>query len=421
MDCVYDGEDPALAGRLTTILGDDTNGRPPTLEPEQFDVAVGGVRLRAYSWALHAPERPTATCVLCHGFNHYAGSQTFSRLASELTAAGFACIAITVEGHGRSAGLPGLLPPFDSLVEQQLAFLDLMTSGSSPARPSSKAPAAIEWAPTSAVRPSFLVLPEGAKLKALPPIERSSTRAPARRLPSELPVVLLGESMGAAIALSMMKQRPGFFAGAALLSPMCGIDKAMMPPAWIISTLECVAQCLPWAPLAPVGSLVHNALREDLKRDAVASDNVRYAGRMRLGSAVGIRDSANAVFDAASSIVDPIIMFHAPTDRVTSAAASREFFERCASTDKAYVRITGGWHALWWEHLRTREAILTDVVDFFRSRASGRFSRDVVVDGPDEPSPVRVRVGEVFSSRKPGEFPPGHLSVDERPSAREEA
>jgi alpha-beta hydrolase superfamily lysophospholipase len=48
----------------------------------------------------------------------------------------------------------------------------------------------------------------------------------------------------------------------------------------------------------------------------------------------------------ASQLTAPLLVLHGTADRLTSAAASRDFVARAAASDKRHVVIDGAWHAI---------------------------------------------------------------------------
>lgn len=387
---------------LTYLLGEADNGRPGTIDPIRVRMETDladGASLAGYVW-LPTKRDVDIVVLACHGFNHYIGNGVYARLGTELAEHGIAMVGVTVEGHGRSGGLPGWIRNFDRMCEQPLQFLDVVTGGGS----------------ADGTASARLVGPEGE--------DGGPLTAPL--LPRGLPTFVLGESMGGAVAVHCCQKRPRLFAGAALLAPMCGIDPGMMPNACLMVVGQGLAACVPTWPVAPVPDRLpvcfHAA--NTAKLAATNLDTLRYTGRLRIGTGVELHRGAMATAKAASSFATPLLVFHGDDDHLTSAKASAAFFASCKSSDKTYVHCPGARHGLWWEPLHTRQAVLADLLAFFLSRARSTHHRAAIVSyprrGTDEP--LHVGPGEVFSdapgTKYPDDWPGAFSAAAETKAAR---
>ena len=99
---------------------------------------------------------------------------------------GLAVIMVDYEGHGRSDGPLALIKKWDVLVSDVHNFFQEMT------------------------RKEF----------------------PGKKL------FLLGESMGGAVAYTIIKENPAPYGGVIFMSPMCKVAADMMPPQWVVDTLR---------------------------------------------------------------------------------------------------------------------------------------------------------------------------------------
>jgi len=405
-DVVSGGEDPELIKEhLTVVLGEASNGRPPTLEPARLEYksAHNGARLRAYSW-VGCVREPRAVVAFVHGFNHQVGNSMYVRIASEMAAEGIACCGVTVEGHGRSSGMPGLVTDVSVLADQVLEFLDIVRAGGD-----------------DAVRreeglPDLMAVAADGDVVA--------TNADLPTLPPGTPFFLLGESMGGAVAVRCADARPGEFAGAVLLSPLCGVSDGMLPNPLLLAIAECLAVFIPSLPAAPVPSTIEKGFNDPLRLRVVQSDTLRYGGRMRIGSGLALSRAARQSSAIAPRLTIPLLIIHSPHDGVCSAQASRRFFDAAGSEDKAYIEVPRGKHALWWEALPLRAAMLADILWFVRTRAeaavgaapsrvgSGVVTYEAMPDGP-----FRVEPGEVFLAGSAASGPPGWVPYEKRPGA----
>jgi len=76
--------------------------------------------------------------------------------------------------------------------------------------------------------------------------------------------VLMGESMGGAIAIQIHRQHPELdVAGAILVAPMCRIADEIRPPAFVISVCQVLAKLVPTAPIIPSDGVVRICCRSN--------------------------------------------------------------------------------------------------------------------------------------------------------------
>ncbi len=123
----------SIASSLVCLLGDERHGRVPTVTGEDRTLRMpSGAAIHARFWGIPSlPDgsAPRALVLLVHGYGHYMDG-FFDRLASELCALGLACAGVDLPGHGLSDGDRGLVVPIVECAEaalrvRQEAYLDL--------------------------------------------------------------------------------------------------------------------------------------------------------------------------------------------------------------------------------------------------------------------------------------------------------
>ncbi|HVH11484.1 MAG TPA: lysophospholipase, partial [Longimicrobium sp.] len=155
--------------------------------------ASDGVRLYHASWL---PEgEPRAIVLVSHGHGEHGGR--YGELARHLAERGMAVHAIDHRGHGRSGGTRGHVDRFGQYVA------DLET-----------------W-----------------------------RRAVTADVPVDIPVFLLGHSLGGLIAIRHLQTHPeAGFRGAVLSAPLLGI--ALRPPRWKVALSGILSRALPRLPFS---------------------------------------------------------------------------------------------------------------------------------------------------------------------------
>lgn len=123
----------SVTSSLVCLLGDERHGRVPTVAGEDRTLRLpSGKAIHARFWGVPSlPDGsvPRALVLLVHGYGHYMDC-FFDRLASELCAMGLACAGVDLPGHGLSDGDRGLVMPIGECAEaalrvRQEAYLEL--------------------------------------------------------------------------------------------------------------------------------------------------------------------------------------------------------------------------------------------------------------------------------------------------------
>jgi alpha-beta hydrolase superfamily lysophospholipase len=311
------------------------------------------------------PPPHVATLLLAHGYANYIGSY-FDWKAAVLASYGLRVRALDQFGHGKSDGVPALVPSLSVLVDD---LEDL-------ARAIKAEDEAVEEAAAAAAA--------------------GHPRQPRR------PLFCYGESMGGAVAIQAARRDPSLFAGLVLLAPMAGFDAAELPHPLVQAVGRVAAWLAPWAPLTPLKRDMQAFLFRDPARAAeVAADPHKYAGRLRLGTAMAFKDATAEIQAGLGDVATPLLTLHGTADVITSPAVSRALHDAApAGGDKTLTLYQDAWHALWWESAPSRRDMLACIVSWLHARspaavAAGLAAAPVlpvnaVVTRPDMPGPFRV-------------------------------
>jgi len=282
-----------------------------------FASCARGDKLCAIHWESPAAASPAGALIFCHGYGHYSGAGQ-DWLAAVLARDGVACFSLEHAGHGKSTGLRGYVPDFDALVADFLAY-------------------------AATVR---------------------------RALPRGTPLFIYGESLGGAIAQHAALRAPAAFSGLLLFAPMTGLSAGVAPPWPVMALGRLAAWFAPTAAIAPVRDIMPLCFRDPASLAAARDDPVRYAGRLRLGTAFALKGAMEALAARGAQLATPLLILHGTGDGVTSAAASEALFAACASRDKTLVLYEGAYHVLWTEPADTRSRLLADVRGWLADRCA---------------------------------------------------
>jgi acylglycerol lipase len=271
------------------------------------------------------PKTPiTGVVCYCHGYtDHVSFSKRieFQRLCD----AGLAFVAIEYEGHGRSDGALGLIPDWEDLIHDVATYFKKVTS---------------------------------------------------ERFP-QLPVFLMGESMGGAVAYCVYNRIPSLFKGVVLVAPMCKISDDMLPHPWVVQILKwligpsgCPTTLLGYLPLAPckndLACLTHRIPEKALQN---AQCPLNYGRNPRLTTARELIEVTQRIGSSLPDFTAPFLILHGTEDRVTDPKLSQALYSESMSTDKSIRLYKGMWHSLTCgESDANIDLVFRDVIHWIHAR-----------------------------------------------------
>ena len=204
---------------------------------------------------------PRAVALVFHGLGAHGKFPTVRFAAEMLASEGCAVYAMDLPGHGESPGLRGYIGSADELVE-----------------------------------------------------DASAATAEARRRHPNLPLFLIGSSLGGALALSVSLRDDQPIAGVVLLAPLIAVK---------VSPAEATALwLLTWTPLARLALIPSSATSNEKqyadpsRREECTSDPLSYSGALRPSSAYACVDLAQRLRDSLDRITVPFLCLIAGADVV---------------------------------------------------------------------------------------------------------
>lgn len=239
---------------------------------------------------------------------------------------GIAVIMVDYEGHGRSDGTLGLIVDWNVLVNDVHSFFSQITE----------------------------------------------TEFPGKK------IFLIGESMGGAVAYSIIKAHPDVYSGVNFVAPMCKIVENMMPPQWIIELGRKIAgptgsaTAMGYLPLAPTkGDLKMLTFKLAHKRALCSRVPSIFARKPRLATARELLNATKTISESLGEFSAPFLIQHGKSDRVTDPKLSQALYDECQSTDKTIRLYDGMWHALTaGEPLENVELVFNDSIEWILARAT---------------------------------------------------
>lgn len=250
-------------------------------------IARDGARLPLRRWAPN-PKKPWAVLVALHGFNDY--SNAFDSAAKQWAERGIATYAIDQRGFGRSAHT-GMWAGVDAMVADAKAFV--------------------------------------AAVKARHP---------------DLPLYLLGDSMGGAVAMVALARHPAPpVKGAILVAPAVWGRDYLGPIKR--STLWLTAHTIPWFPLTAEGLDIEPSDNEEMLRELARDDLVLKQTRVdAVWGVVNLMDAADA---AADRIDAPLLLLYGAKDDIIPKEPTRAVLRRLIARGRARAAYyKDGYHML---------------------------------------------------------------------------
>ncbi len=238
--------------------------------------------------------------LLVHGLGEYSGRYT--HVARHLTDRGFAVYALDHYGHGKSDGHAGFVERFSVYLDGVAALLQKI-----------------------------------------------------RDEHAELPVFLLGHSMGGLIAAAFLIDHQDAFRAAVLSGPAIESDQA--PPAIVMAIVRLLSALVPTVPLIRLDA---SGVSRD--KDVVSNymnDPLVHHGKLSARLIAEMSAAMQNTLARAGDIELPIIAMHGEDDRLTSPAGSAALIEAIGSADKTLKTYPGLYHEIFNEP--EQEAVLADM------------------------------------------------------------
>ncbi len=252
----------------------------------------GGLELYCQCWR---PEsQPKAVLAIVHGMGEHSGR--YGNVAGALVPRGYAVHAFDLRGCGRSPGQRGHIDAWLQFRDDTGAFLRAVG--------------------------------EQESLVGPPPGER------------DVPLFLMGHSMGGLIVLDYVLRHPEGLAGT--LVSGAGLEPVGVAKPWMVLLAKLLTRVRPSFAI-DVELEVAAISRDPAMVEAYAADPLCHSkGSVRWGT-----ESLAAIEwikAHAGDLAIPILMTHGGDDRLVSATGTKAFFDAVASPDKQIHVYPGGYH-----------------------------------------------------------------------------
>lgn len=290
-------------------------GAAPRLSPQGVPytdlphiVNADGLHLFCRYW--EPAGQPRALVLIVHGAGEHCGP--YDEIAQRLKELSLLVFAHDHVGHGQSEGERMNIKDFQVYVRDSLQHIDLMKS-----------------------------------------------RHP------DLPVFIVGHSMGGAISILTACERPGDFAGVVLIAPLVQMSPESATP-FKIFLVKVLNQLLPSLSL---GTIKSKWISRDKKQvEAYDIDELNYHGGVRVSFGLQMMGAVARIESEIPSISWPFLLLHGDADMLCHIRGSKMLYENSASSDKKFKVYEGGYHALHHDLPEVAESVLKEVVGWITER-----------------------------------------------------
>jgi acylglycerol lipase len=163
-----------------------------------------------------------------------------------------------------------------------------------------------------------------------------------------IPIYLMGFSMGGAIIVHLCIKYPNLINGVILIAPMCGISESMKPSLPIEYILKFLLLFFPerkWIPGSDKDFVKKCSKNKDYQSYKF-TDDISYKDNHRLTTAFQCVTACEYINLNSELFITPIIIFHGDSDLVTDYKISDTFYNKIESPDKKFVTLEDGYHNL---------------------------------------------------------------------------
>jgi len=191
----------------------------------------------------------------------------------------------------------------------------------------------------------------------------------------ELPIYIIGHSMGGMIALRSVLRHPGYFSGMILNGPLVipgpqigPIDLRSTPIRTFVS--KTVLQLLSWIiPEVPLGRPNLRVItRDEQAQRQLERDPLRWTGGCKvmllLAFVYCLDDNINQLTDVRT----PFLLVHGEMDRLCNPLGSDLLYRRSQSTEKMLKIYPGACHQLFLETPQTKNQVFTEILSWIEDK-----------------------------------------------------
>ena len=285
-----------------------TASRAPQAEATYREDFLSGAKGARIFWRSWIPEQPRAVVVIAHGGAEHGGR--YRHVVERLVPEGFAVYAIDHRGHGRSDGRRAQIGRMAHVVDD----LDQL-------------------------------------------VRRANGTHP------QLPLFLLGHSVGGLIAAAYTLDHGEQLTGLVLSAPVSAVEAA---PLHLRLIAKAASVLTPDAGLLEVDA--GGISRDPDEVAAYDGDPLVYRGKLPARTLQELADTIGRLGREAQHVTLPVLMQLGMADTIVPAAGGQALFERLGSADKTLHPYEGYFHEIYNEPAGERDRPLDDLAAWLLAR-----------------------------------------------------
>ncbi|XP_074054528.1 monoglyceride lipase isoform X4 [Macrotis lagotis] len=259
-------------------------------------------------------EIPRALVFICHGAGEHCGR--YDDLAQMLTELDLLVFAHDHVGHGQSEGERMIVSDFHVFVRDVLQHVDLMQKD----------------------HPG-------------------------------LPIFLLGHSMGGAIAIITASERPNYFSGMVLISPLV-VASPESATTFKVLAAKVLNLVLPNLSLGSIDSNVIS--RNKTEVDSYNSDPLICHTGLKVCFGIQLLNAVSRVERALPRLTLPILLLQGSADKLCDSKGAYVLMEAAKSQDKTLKIYEGAYHVLHKELPEVTSSVFHEIKMWFSQRIAAR-------------------------------------------------
>jgi acylglycerol lipase len=263
---------------------------------QDFFKGKGNLKIAYQSWIV---PRTKGVVVIVHGLGEHSGRYT--NIIERMKGKGISFYALDLRGHGRSEGKRGHVKSFLDYVHDLKLFVNKV-----------------------------------------------------KKKNEDVPLFLLGHSMGASIAIRFVLTFQNEIAGLILSAP--SLVPVMEIPGWRITFASILSAFMPSCNLASVVNVPDLSHDEEVVQSYLSDELVHNRNSARL-LAEFIKNNQSCL-ERADELRLPLLVLHGEEDRISSSKGAVYMVDRAQSKDKTLEIFPGLFHEIMNEEKLAREKVL---------------------------------------------------------------
>ncbi|NP_001087903.1 monoglyceride lipase L homeolog [Xenopus laevis] len=195
----------------------------------------------------------------------------------------------------------------------------------------------------------------------------------------DLPIFMCGHSMGGAIAILTVDERPDDFSGLILISPL-----VLPSPQSATSFKVFAAKLLNYVlPNLSLGSIDPSFVSRNKKEiEAYTTDPLVYHGGMKVSFGVQLLNATSRVEKALPLFKVPVLLFHGTLDKLCDIRGSHVMIDTIQSEEKTLKVYEGAFHALHKELPEVTSSVFQEIESWLQQKLGGTGSSNMVQQAP---------------------------------------